>query len=245
MGLDGGTIATRSDILRGQSWRLANADGGSLRSTRGGQLSAVGATSSAGHERHNRQQDELDRWATCALSGAALPREQSAPSTIVGCALGMLYLRDAVVEWLTGSGQFEVYMPCSLGSSLLAVASCCSLLLCPLDLLSCSARYLILISLSRHTGPHNESRSVISSSSNHLTAKLTAKLSHHTGSNLLCARRASATALLSRPLSATFSASATSSHSSCAPTLICQLRRASTREGGTALGHGYAQSTAR
>ncbi len=39
MGLDGGTYITRSDILRGQSWRMANAD--STRSTRGG---AVGAS---------------------------------------------------------------------------------------------------------------------------------------------------------------------------------------------------------
>lgn len=107
MGLDGGTIATRSDILRGQSWRLANADGGSVRSTRGGQLGAVAATSAAGHERHNKVQGERDSWATCALSGATLLREQGGAATIVGCALGRLYLRDAVVEWLTGSGQFE------------------------------------------------------------------------------------------------------------------------------------------
>ena len=31
MGLDGGTIPTRSDILRGQSWRLANSDSGAQR----------------------------------------------------------------------------------------------------------------------------------------------------------------------------------------------------------------------
>jgi hypothetical protein len=38
MGLDGGTIITRSDILRGSSWDVANADGGASTSTRGGQV---------------------------------------------------------------------------------------------------------------------------------------------------------------------------------------------------------------
>ena len=38
MGLDGGTIVTRTDVLRGSSWRLANQDDGRQRSTRGGQL---------------------------------------------------------------------------------------------------------------------------------------------------------------------------------------------------------------
>ena len=38
MGLDGGTYITRSDILRGQSWAVANADG--TRSTRGGAINA-------------------------------------------------------------------------------------------------------------------------------------------------------------------------------------------------------------
>jgi hypothetical protein len=40
MGLDGGTQITRSDVLRGSSWRLANCD--SSRSTRGGAVSAAG-----------------------------------------------------------------------------------------------------------------------------------------------------------------------------------------------------------
>ena len=37
MGLDGGTIITRTDVLRGQSWRMAQAD--TSRSTRGGTVS--------------------------------------------------------------------------------------------------------------------------------------------------------------------------------------------------------------
>jgi hypothetical protein len=37
MGLDGGTIISRSDVIRGQSWRVNEADSSS-RSTRGGQV---------------------------------------------------------------------------------------------------------------------------------------------------------------------------------------------------------------
>ncbi len=36
MGLDGGTYVSRTDVLRRQSWALAQADGGANRSTRGG-----------------------------------------------------------------------------------------------------------------------------------------------------------------------------------------------------------------
>jgi hypothetical protein len=40
MGLDGGTVITRSDVLRGSSWRLANSNaGGGGTSTRGGAVS--------------------------------------------------------------------------------------------------------------------------------------------------------------------------------------------------------------
>jgi hypothetical protein len=39
MGLDGGTKITRSDVLRGASWRLATADGS--KSTRGGAISTT------------------------------------------------------------------------------------------------------------------------------------------------------------------------------------------------------------
>lgn len=41
MGLDGGTYITRSDVLRGQSWELAQAD--NSRSTRGGNASTSAA----------------------------------------------------------------------------------------------------------------------------------------------------------------------------------------------------------
>lgn len=39
MGLDGGTYVSRTDVLRRQSWALAQADGGANRSTRGGAVS--------------------------------------------------------------------------------------------------------------------------------------------------------------------------------------------------------------
>lgn len=38
MGLDGGTIISRSDVLRGSSWRMSQAD--NSRSTRGGTVSS-------------------------------------------------------------------------------------------------------------------------------------------------------------------------------------------------------------
>ncbi len=42
MGLDGGTVISRSDVLRGSSWRLNQANGGS-RSSRGGAVSTSSA----------------------------------------------------------------------------------------------------------------------------------------------------------------------------------------------------------
>ena len=104
-GLDGGTIATRTDLLRRSSWRLANNDGGAQRSTRGGQLTAVGALNSAGVERRDIHADAVDAFSNCALSGAALPQRPAA-GEIVCCSLGRLQLRTAVVEFLTKHGQF-------------------------------------------------------------------------------------------------------------------------------------------
>ncbi|KAL1524973.1 hypothetical protein AB1Y20_019849 [Prymnesium parvum] len=108
MGLDGGTICTRTDLLRGASWRLANHDGGAHRSTRGGQLSDPRAalSSVAGRETPaSRQQSAVDAFDTCALSGVRLPA-RPAEGAVVACALGRLYLRDRVVEFLARSGQF-------------------------------------------------------------------------------------------------------------------------------------------
>ena len=103
MGLDGGTIPTRSDILRGQSWRLANNDAGAQRSTRGGQLTATGALATAGLEHRDRRQDAADGWAMCALAGTPLPNK---PGSVVACELGHLYIRDSVIEFLGHSGMF-------------------------------------------------------------------------------------------------------------------------------------------
>lgn len=106
MGLDGGTLATRSDLLRRSSWRLTHSDGGASRSTRGGQLGASDALATSGLETRNRRQEAVDAWATCALSGTFLPAAPL-PGAIVSCALGQLYLRDSVVEFLTKTGQFQ------------------------------------------------------------------------------------------------------------------------------------------
>jgi len=105
MGLDGGTIASRTDVLRRASWRLATKDGGAHRSTRGGQLGAVEATAASGVEGRSRLLDETDAFSTCALSGTALP-PCPAPGQVVACGLGQLYLRDSVVLYLTRSERF-------------------------------------------------------------------------------------------------------------------------------------------
>ena len=83
MGLDGGTIISRSDILRGQSWEVANSDGGASTSSRGGQLSANKVHT--GRRRADPAAQRRARWSHCALSGEPL-REP-----IVCCGLGRLY----------------------------------------------------------------------------------------------------------------------------------------------------------
>lgn len=88
MGLDGGTYVTRSDVLRRQSWALAQAD--TSRSTRGGAVS-----STATHE-PEKQPDEARSapWNTCALSGERL----QAP--VVADYLGNVYNKASVLEHL-------------------------------------------------------------------------------------------------------------------------------------------------
>ena len=100
MGLDGGTIVTRTDVLRGSSWRLANQDDGRQRSTRGGQLTATGALL---RDAVADRDAAYNRWSCCALSGRSLV----APGThVVADQLGQLFERNAVVEFLTSTGQF-------------------------------------------------------------------------------------------------------------------------------------------
>jgi hypothetical protein len=87
MGLDGGTIITRSDVLRGQSWDVAQAD--TSRSTRGG---SVNFRTSA--PRADAADERAAKWTTCALSG----EELSAP--VVADRLGRLYNKAAILELL-------------------------------------------------------------------------------------------------------------------------------------------------
>ncbi|GIL64831.1 hypothetical protein Vafri_18685 [Volvox africanus] len=86
MGLDGGTIVTRSDVLRGQSWRVAQND--ASRSTRGGNVSRVPT------EKADKFLKRSIAWSTCALSSQPLR------SPIVTCGLGRLYNKDAVLQFL-------------------------------------------------------------------------------------------------------------------------------------------------
>jgi len=94
MGLDGGSIPSRSDMLRRASWRLSEAD--NTKSTRGGSISLM-------KEDNTNQKAELARikWTVCAISGAPF-REP-----IVACEMGKIYNREAVIEFLLGTGQFE------------------------------------------------------------------------------------------------------------------------------------------
>ncbi|GBG83737.1 hypothetical protein CBR_g37538 [Chara braunii] len=90
MGLDGGTIISRSDVVRGSSWRVASADG-SCRSTRGGQ---IGASFVASKEGVPATENAHARWATCALTGEVLQEP------VVCCRLGKLYTRENVLAFL-------------------------------------------------------------------------------------------------------------------------------------------------
>ena len=99
MGLDGGTIISRSDVLRGQSWEVTNAQDDS-RSSRGG---SVGTARVFKRKRLDRHTTKVTQWTTCTLSGAPLE-----PGHVVACFLGRLYNRAAVLEWLLArAGQFE------------------------------------------------------------------------------------------------------------------------------------------
>lgn len=96
MGLDGGTIPSRADILRRSSWRLANTS--TSRSSRGGNVDNL---PSAEPNQGTRQEQARAKWRVCALSGEPL----RAP--IVVCELGKLYNRSAIIEFLLGEGVFS------------------------------------------------------------------------------------------------------------------------------------------
>eukprot|EP00850_Spirogloea_muscicola_P021826 SM000263S09813 [mRNA] locus=s263:101151:103189:- [translate_table: standard] len=90
MGLDGGTIISRSDVLRGASWRVASS-AAQCRSTRGGQ---VGSAYVAAAERASAGDQAAAHWSTCALTGEPLAMP------VVACGLGRLYNRENVVQYL-------------------------------------------------------------------------------------------------------------------------------------------------
>ncbi|KAG1670813.1 hypothetical protein FOA52_003404 [Chlamydomonas sp. UWO 241] len=88
MGLDGGTVITRSDVLRGQSWRVASAD--NSHSTRGGNVRAGVSARPADEAAAER----VASWTTCSVSGQPLTEP------VVADRLGRLYHRDAVIEYI-------------------------------------------------------------------------------------------------------------------------------------------------
>eukprot|EP01025_Chloroclados_australasicus_P045196 TRINITY_DN4931_c1_g1_i1.p2 TRINITY_DN4931_c1_g1~~TRINITY_DN4931_c1_g1_i1.p2 ORF type:complete len:257 (-),score=15.03 TRINITY_DN4931_c1_g1_i1:478-1248(-) len=89
MGLDGGTYITRADVIRGQSWRLSQAD--TSRSTRGGSIST---TKTYEVQTSEKGVQLAAKWSTCSLSGEKLQ------SPIVMDYLGSLYNKSAVLEFL-------------------------------------------------------------------------------------------------------------------------------------------------
>jgi hypothetical protein len=100
MGLDGGTIASRTDILRGSSWDVANASQGrgAKASSRGG---AIGTSYVHESERVERGDARACRTGACALTGETLSQD------VVACELGALYNKAAMLEFLLArQGRF-------------------------------------------------------------------------------------------------------------------------------------------
>ncbi|KAG2437961.1 hypothetical protein HXX76_005576 [Chlamydomonas incerta] len=88
MGLDGGTIATRSDVLRRQSSRVAQHD--TSRSSRGG--NAAGKVSDPGAVEASVARQTA--WSNCALSSQPLQ------PPLVADGLGRLYNKEAVIQFI-------------------------------------------------------------------------------------------------------------------------------------------------
>eukprot|EP00808_Paulinella_micropora_P010503 g39606.t1 len=97
MGLDGGTIPSRSDLLRRASWRLTNAD--KTRSTRGGQIGDPNQRKSTSEAQRERRRERMRR---CALSNQELRAKE-----LVCCRLGYVYNRSSVVHFIAKQGQFQ------------------------------------------------------------------------------------------------------------------------------------------
>ena len=95
MGLDGGTFVTRSDILRRQSSRLADAD--TTRSTRGGCID---------HHVEAAANQELlhTKYCTCFLTGEPL---STAEGEVVVCRKGRLYNKTAFHDYILREERFS------------------------------------------------------------------------------------------------------------------------------------------
>ncbi|KAK3247309.1 hypothetical protein CYMTET_11649 [Cymbomonas tetramitiformis] len=99
VGLRGGTVISRTDILRGQSWAVANSD--TSRSTRGGAVQA-------GYFHQRKELDKKDSaeacWSACSLSGLPL-REP-----VTACWLGRLYNKKEFGHLKTMKDFFDVHL---------------------------------------------------------------------------------------------------------------------------------------
>lgn len=98
MGLDGGSIPSRTDLLRRASWRLTNSHA-SNRSTRGGSIDNCGQIQE-GLTAQQKQEVSRLRWRLCAISGDLL-REP-----IVACEMGRIYNRESVIGNLSPLTNF-------------------------------------------------------------------------------------------------------------------------------------------
>lgn len=99
MGLDGGTIPSRSDVLRRGVAFSSTAAGGESRSTRGGQVGRDFVFEERGL---TAEQTSQLNWGVCPLSGDPLH------PPVVCCQLGRLYNRSAIIEFLLGVGVFSL-----------------------------------------------------------------------------------------------------------------------------------------
>eukprot|EP00298_Acanthocystis_sp_HF-20_P001237 c11632_g1_i1.p1 GENE.c11632_g1_i1~~c11632_g1_i1.p1 ORF type:complete len:248 (-),score=101.83 c11632_g1_i1:153-896(-) len=101
MGLDGGSIPSRTDVLRRSSWKVSNMnEAGVRRSTRGAQFQPNFVMKESLTTEETNQL-KVAKTSVCALSNQPLA------DNIVCCGLGYLYNKDTVIEYITGLGMFE------------------------------------------------------------------------------------------------------------------------------------------
>lgn len=93
MGLDGGTIPSRSDLLRRSSWRLTSRD--HSKSTRGGAID--GPVEKQKQNAAEQKDRAISGWSSCSLTGEDLI---GAKGAVVVDGLGRFFLRDSVIEFL-------------------------------------------------------------------------------------------------------------------------------------------------